>query len=77
LFVGAEPYISDTSVDLDDDEDGVQDSEDVPIHIQGMYKYQFNDNISVTPGVIYLINPNGNEDDEDALIGVLRTTFTF
>ena len=75
LFVGAEPYISDTSVDADGD--GDEDTEDVPIHIQGMYKYQFNDNISITPGVVYLINPNGNEDDEDALMGVLRTTFTF
>ena len=48
-----------------------------PIHIEGLYKYQFNDNISVTPGVVYLINPNGNDEDEDAIIGVLRTTFTF
>lgn len=62
VFVGVEPY---------------EGNQDLPIHIEGLYKYQFNDNISITPGVEYLIAPNGNEDDEDALIGVLRTTFTF
>ncbi|HEY9771640.1 MAG TPA: iron uptake porin [Coleofasciculaceae cyanobacterium] len=63
IFGGVEPY------------NGNED--DLPIHLEGLYKYQFNDNISITPGVVYLIAPNGNEDDEDALIGVLRTTFTF
>lgn len=63
IFAGVEPY------------EGTQD--DLPIHLEGLYKYQFNDNISITPGVVYLISPNGNEDDDDAIIGVLRTTFTF
>jgi hypothetical protein len=62
IFAGVEPY---------------EGNQDIPIHIEGLYKYQFNDNISVTPGVVYLTSPNGSEDDEDALIGVLRTTFTF
>jgi hypothetical protein len=62
LFVGAEPY---------------EGNQDLPIHLEGLYKYQLNENISVTPGVVYLISPNGSEDEEDALIGVLRTTFTF
>ncbi|MGF1542617.1 MAG: iron uptake porin [Pleurocapsa sp.] len=64
VFVGAQPYNADVDAKT-------------PIHIEGFYKYQLNDNISVTPGVVYLINPNGVEEDEDALIGVLRTTFTF
>ena len=62
IFGGVEPYA-----------EGQQN----PIHLEGLYKYQFNDNISITPGVVYLINPNGNDQDEDAIIGVLRTTFTF
>jgi Carbohydrate-selective porin, OprB family/S-layer homology domain len=62
LFVGAEPYAG---------------NQDLPIHIEGLYKYQLNENISVTPGVVYLISPNGSDAEEDALIGVLRTTFTF
>ena len=79
LFVGAEPYVSGTSIERLD-ENGIPEeaTEDAPIHIEGLYKYQFNDNISITPGVIYIINPNGGEaDEEDAIVGVLRTTFSF
>ena len=70
VFVGAEPYLASRSTD--------NLSEDIPIHIEGLYKYQFNDNISITPGLIYIINPNGGEqEEEDAIVGVLRTTFSF
>ena len=70
VFAGAEPYLASRNTD--------NLSEDIPIHIEGLYKYQFNDNISITPGVVYIINPNGGEqEEEDALVGVLRTTFTF
>lgn len=62
IIAGVEPYA---------------ESEDNPIHLEGFYKYQLNDNVSVTPGLIYIIAPNGNADDDDAVIGVLRTTFTF
>ena len=62
IFAGVEPYA---------------DGQENPIHLEGLYKYQFNDNISITPGVIYLVNPNGNDEDDDAILGVLRTTFTF
>lgn len=70
VFVGAEPYLASRSSD--------NLSEDIPIHIEGLYKYQFNDNISITPGLVYIINPNGGEqEEEDSLVGVLRTTFSF
>jgi Carbohydrate-selective porin, OprB family/S-layer homology domain len=45
--------------------------------IEGFYKYRVSDNISITPGVIYLTNPGQNEQNKDAVIGTLRTTFTF
>nr|WP_199290191.1 carbohydrate porin [Leptolyngbya sp. FACHB-36] len=35
-----------------------------------------NDLISITPGVIYRINPGQNDRNENILIGTLRTTFT-
>ncbi len=48
-----------------------------PVHIEGFYKYQLTDNISITPGVIYITNPEQSDDSEDQVIGTLRTTFTF
>ncbi|MBW4576069.1 MAG: iron uptake porin [Aphanothece sp. CMT-3BRIN-NPC111] len=50
---------------------------DYAYHIEGFYKYQLTDNISVTPGVIWLLNPNQTDSNDDAVIGTLRTTFTF
>ncbi|MBW4690331.1 MAG: iron uptake porin [Lyngbya sp. HA4199-MV5] len=58
-------------------------SQDFAYHIEVFYKYQLTDNISITPGLIYLPNVNQNagipgvNDNEDVFVGVLRTTFTF
>lgn len=46
-------------------------------HIEGFYKFQLSDNISVTPGVIWVTNPNQDDRNDDIIIGTLRTTFTF
>jgi Carbohydrate-selective porin, OprB family len=62
IFVGAEPYVS-----------GVGST---PFHFQGFYKYKFSDNISITPGLIYLTSPD-QINNNSALIGVVRSTFTF
>jgi Carbohydrate-selective porin, OprB family/S-layer homology domain len=58
-------------------------SQDFAYHFEAFYKYQLTDNISITPGLIYLpsVNQNagipGNNSNDDVFIGVLRTTFTF
>jgi hypothetical protein len=62
IFVGAEPYVG-----------GVGN---IPLHFEGFYKYKFSDNISITPGVIYLTSPD-QVTNNSALIGVVRTTFLF
>jgi hypothetical protein len=45
-------------------------------HLETFYKYKLNDNISITPGLIYLTSPNQIKDS-GSLIGTVRTTFTF
>jgi hypothetical protein len=62
LLVGAEPYVGGAGK--------------TPFHIEGFYKYKLSDNLSVTPGLIYLTSPN-QIDGNGAFIGVVRTTFTF
>jgi hypothetical protein len=47
-----------------------------PLHIEGFYKYQLNDKISVTPGVIWVKDP-GQSASNDIFIGTVRTTFSF
>ncbi|MDZ8087447.1 MAG: iron uptake porin [Nostoc sp. DedQUE12b] len=69
VFAGAEPYSFNRP--------GFGGNNDIPYHVEGFYKYRVSDNISVTPGVIWLTSPGQNSDNDDAIIGTLRTTFTF
>ncbi|MGB3694526.1 MAG: iron uptake porin [Spirulinaceae cyanobacterium] len=76
IFGGAQPYsILDPTGAVA--MDGGVALDDVPYTVEAFYKYQVNDNISVTPGVIWITNPNQNSEADDAWIGTLRTTFTF
>lgn len=75
LIVGAEPYLTAVDVNGDDEDEAI--SNDVPIHLEGFYKYQLNDNISITPGLIWLPTPNQDGDNDDVFIGAIRTTFSF
>ena len=72
LFGGAEPYVAGL-----DDSDREPGADDVPLHFEAFYRYQLTDGITLTPGVIWLTSPLGDESNEDALIGILRTTFLF
>ena len=67
FVVGAEPHITATNLG---------GSFTTPLHFEGFYKYQLNDRISVTPGVIWVTNP-GQVNGNSAVIGTVRTTFTF
>ncbi|MFM6022724.1 MAG: iron uptake porin [Dolichospermum sp.] len=48
-----------------------------PLHLEAFYKYQLNDHISITPGVIWLVAPNQTSNNPDVVIGTVRTTFSF
>lgn len=73
IFAGVQPYLGSVDAPGVNDVD-IRDS-DRPYHIEAFYKFQVSENISVTPGVIWLTAPN--QGDDDAVIGTLRTTFRF
>jgi hypothetical protein len=70
IIVGVEPYLGNPS------ELGFSATNKIPLHVEAFYRYQLNDNISITPGIIYLNAPD-QQDEDNAFVGVLRTTFTF
>ncbi|QLE42362.1 hypothetical protein FD723_19330 [Nostoc sp. C052] len=70
IFAGAEPYSFNRPV-------AGLTGNNVPYHFEGFYKYRVSDNISITPGVIWLTSPGQSSANDDAIIGTLRTTFTF
>lgn len=45
--------------------------------VEGFYQYRLTDNIVITPGIIYITDPFNNNDNENSIIGAVRTTFSF
>ena len=68
---GMEPKVTDSSVAQ------VAEADDNSFHIEGFYQYQLTDNIAITPGVIWITSPGFNNNNDDLVIGALRTTFSF
>ena len=48
-----------------------------PYHLETYYKFQVNDNISITPGFFVVFNPEGYSGNPTAYVPVIRTTFSF
>ena len=46
-------------------------------HVEVFYRWQVNDNISVTPGLILIFQPGHTPDSDPIAVGVLRTSFSF
>ena len=46
-------------------------------HVELFYRWQLDDNISLTPGAIFIFNPGHTPDSDTIGIGILRTTFLF
>ncbi|MEH2132390.1 MAG: iron uptake porin [Nostoc sp.] len=77
IFVGMEPKLTSLSPNVNlGAGNGVADK-DTSLHIEGFYQYQVNDNIAITPGVIWITAPDFNADNPDTVIVWLRTTFKF
>lgn len=76
IMVGVEPYLGSVSANGFRLQDfGLRNS--TSLHIEGFYKYQINDRISITPGVIWITAPDQNSNNDDYVILTVRTTFSF
>ena len=75
IIAGVEPKV--TSSDGIDFEDRSSTDSDTSLHLEALYQLQVSDNIAITPGVIWLTAPNHNDDNDDVVVGVVRTTLKF
>ena len=73
LIVGVEPSLTslDTSLEIPEFEN------DTSLHIEAYYRHQVNDNLSLTPSIIWITAPNQDANNEDIVIGGIRSTFNF
>jgi hypothetical protein len=69
LLVGQEPRVTSSGNGTADTKSG--------LHIEGFYQVKISDNLSITPGIIYLTAPNQDANSSSAVIGAVRTTFSF
>ncbi|AFY48483.1 carbohydrate-selective porin [Nostoc sp. PCC 7524] len=74
IVFGAPPYVAENQFvsGANRRQDG-----DVSYHLEAFYRYKLNDNIAITPGLITIFNPEGNSENPNIYVGVVRTTFTF
>ncbi|MGB3240101.1 MAG: iron uptake porin [Geitlerinemataceae cyanobacterium] len=74
FVVGQPPHVLENDVVVDGTR--IRDRY-APWHLEAIYRIAVSNKISVTPGAFYIINPEGDDRNENLLVGVIRTTFKF
>ena len=62
---------------LTDSEISNRQDEDTSLHLELSYNYPLTEQISVTPGVLAITNPEHNRENDAIVIGLLQMTFRF
>ncbi len=75
LIVGQQPKVTGGSSLGQNRTTGVESSTN--FFIEGLYRYQMNDKISITPGLMVIFNPENISSRPTAFVGTIRTTFRF
>ena len=55
----------------------LREDDNTSFHVEGFYRYKLNDNMSITPGLLVIFNPEGNNNNDTIFVGTIRTTFIF
>ncbi|NES04561.1 MAG: carbohydrate porin [Okeania sp. SIO2F4] len=69
LVIGSSPKVIDN--------DNPPQDNDTAWHLEDFYRYQINDNISINPGILVVINPEHEEDNDTITVGIVRIIFLF
>ncbi|MEC4819326.1 MAG: iron uptake porin [Scytonema sp. PMC 1069.18] len=68
FIVGMPPKVTESSQVSD---------RDTSLHFEGFYRFRVTDNISITPGLFVITNPEHNNNNDTIFVGTIRTTFRF
>jgi hypothetical protein len=60
-----------------DGNNGALEDQDSTWHLEALYRIQLTKGIDITPGVVWLINPEANNDNDDVVVVAIRTRFKF
>ncbi|NET59284.1 MAG: iron uptake porin [Symploca sp. SIO2E6] len=56
---------------------GARRDGDTSYHIEGLYRYKLSKNIAITPGLLVILNPEHNDNNDTIFVGTIRTVFSF
>ncbi|NJK59269.1 MAG: iron uptake porin [Oscillatoriales cyanobacterium SM2_1_8] len=70
IIFGQQPRVSGNTIAANNDPD-------TSYHLEGLIRFQVNRNISITPGVFVVFNPNHDSRNNSIVVGTIRTTFSF
>ncbi len=76
LIVGMEPRLTSATPALGTAL-GRSSDPAVGLHLEAFYRIAVNDNMDITPGVVWLTAPNHDSSNAPIVLGVLRSTFRF
>ena len=72
IVFGSEPTATNSTID------NLEADRQRSLHLEAFYQYQVSDNIAITPGVVWITEPDTNiQNSDDLVIGTVRTTFSF
>jgi hypothetical protein len=70
IIVGMPPKVTNNDVITREDADS-------SLHVEALYRYQLSSNISITPGLMVIFNPEHDDTRDTLFVGTVRTTFSF
>ena len=68
ILVGLPPRVTNSDV---------RKERDTSYHVEGFFRFQVNDYITVTPGFWVIFNPENDSRNDTQYVGVIRTSFNF
>jgi hypothetical protein len=74
VVIGQEPTLTSTSGFLINNR---RSDPNTSLHLEAFYRHQIRNNLSITPGLIWITSPNGDNDNGELVVFTLRTTFEF
>lgn len=73
LVVGVEPALTGLNTSLERD----NFTNDFSLHVETFYRYQLNNRLSLTPYLMWITAPNQDANNQDLVIGGIRTNISF
>lgn len=71
IVIGAEPWVTNSTID------NLGEDENISLHLEAFYQYHLSDYLAITPGIVWITAPSNNNQEDDLVIGAIRTTFAF